>query len=213
MRCEQIGRKLNIKFGSLGYRYQTNEKLLGPAADELNEAVREYFSARTIAEALHEIENFGTDEIILSDVNREKILDVWRSLMGKERDLIEKYGDTIALYDYGIRENLETQADERRSYKDLYPVPVEIRIKLKNWLSSQNLEASDVTFKLFYEDYAIIARGQSSKSCIIWFTKTEGKRKYGNVRLRILGDDWAQKEIMQFQDEFWILFNELKSLS
>jgi len=74
MRCEEIGRKLNIKFGSLGYRYQTNEKLLGSAADELNEAVREYFSARTIAEALHEIENFGTDEIILSDANRGKIL-------------------------------------------------------------------------------------------------------------------------------------------
>ncbi|MHB8547100.1 MAG: hypothetical protein ACYDAJ_10080 [Nitrosotalea sp.] len=119
----------------------------------------------------------------------------------------------FALYDYSIRENLKTQADERRSYKDLYPVPIEIRIKIKNWLSSQNLEASDVTFKLFYEDYAIIARGPSNKSCIIWFTKTEGKRKYGNVRLRILGYDWTQKEITQFKNEFWSRFNELKNLS
>lgn len=100
-----------------------------------------------------------------------------------------------------------------RSFKDLYPVPNDLKLKIKKWLEMEGFQINDITFDYYIAvNYAILARIDSKKSCIVSFNKTEGKRKYGNVELRIIGENWSEKEIEKFQNGVWNLFKDLENL-
>jgi len=207
-RCEELGRKFGSEFRSLGFRYSEKKGFVGGNASELNESVREYFSRKMLIELLYQINNFGVDEGLLSEKHKEKILEVWRDLFITQNKHIEQYRDVISIFDsYNI--DVQIQSEETRSFKGLYPVPKELLQRIKKWSTKDDFETSEVTYDLFHTLHYILARKNSEKSCIIYITKTEGKRIWGDVRLTIIGKDWSPKERDDIQSSFWNQFADL----
>ncbi|MCE2506227.1 MAG: hypothetical protein J4F36_07130 [Nitrosopumilaceae archaeon] len=211
-RCESFGRKIGQEFNSLAFRYSQKEKFHGGNASELNEIIREYFIKKVLIKSLYELNNFGKDEGLISQKNQDKILDVWRELYREQEQHIKLYSDVISIFD-SFHINIISQSKETHSFKGIYPIPKTIFKKIKDLFQDKGFETSQVDYNHFFHmSYHIIARKNNEKGCIVYLTKTEGKRIWADIRLEITGKEWSSQEIKDIQNLFWHQFDDLKNL-
>lgn len=210
-RCERFGRDMGQVFSMLGFRYSQKERFEGDNASEPNESVREYFSRKAMIDLLYETQKFGVDEGLLSKDDKEKVLDVWRELLHTQDENVRQYQDAISIFDsYHI--SPEIQSEETRSIKRLFPIPKELLQNIIKWLNAQGFETSIVTNdSFFYTTHHILARKDNKKGCMIYLTKTEGKRIWADVRFKIIGEEWTARESEEFQRSFWNQFSNIKN--
>jgi hypothetical protein len=210
-RCENFGRDMNNMFSMLGYRYSEKGKFEGNNASELNEAVTEYFTRKATIDMIYKMQNFGTDEGLLSEIHEEKILDVWRDLNNIQRNHIEQYPDAISIFDYYFI-HPEIKSEKTQSFKGLYPISNDKLQKIQKWFEMQGFEISKITNDIIYTSHYILARKNNKKGCIVYLYKTDNKRVWANVKFQIIGEDWTFDEIKNIQTTFWNQFLDVTKL-
>jgi hypothetical protein len=210
-RVKELAHKLNFDFDFLDYRYR-EKKLEGENAEDLNETVREFLFRKTVLNGLRRITEFGVDEGVLSFEQQENLYGIFTSLESEQWELLQKYCDAIYLFDYTVKNDLLIKAAETRSYKGLYPLPEEVKKRIKRWFSSRGFMTNDITRDYHYSAYYLLARDENYRSCIVNFFKTQNKRKYGDVELKLIGKGWSENEITSFQDSFWSQFSQFDNL-
>jgi hypothetical protein len=196
-RARSLRNSISSSLSDIGYSYQYPHQYEGDEAVALNDAFHQYRIRRCVLRILEQISELGLDEVVIPWITYRHVKEEYSKLEELQERTINEFGDTLTLID--PERNLwrqEVKLREVRSFRGLYPTPYAVEEDIIGWLRSKG-------FKVNTSDNGILARLSTQKICIVRVGQTTGKRVYGDVELRLHGNDWNDDEVKTFTDEFW----------
>ncbi len=196
-RMKKLGWNISHVAQNMGYEYSYGTRFVGDTADELNKVLREFHLRKEIMKALYEMMEIGSDEAVLSFPHYTRLKGVYSELEHIQEGILRKYGDAIVLSDHEFEYYHEpVMKVETKTIKKKYESVVRANSELKKWLNGKG-------FKVNNQSSTILAKDEHNRTCIIYFNRTEGKRVYSDIKLRLHGKGWSERKILPFIDEFW----------
>lgn len=200
-RIEEVRKNIGNSIREISYAY--GERFKGDDAEKFNAVARLYKIRGAIADILWEVAELAVDEGAISNNTYEKLYSISSKIVGRNFKFHNMYEDILDASEYKFRgpsiseSNRSYRGLTKGSWLDPQPRLDALGERIKSWLKGSGFKVHKIGSCLWAR------KKRAKKECLIFLTKVESRRIYGEVMIEIIGKGWIEDEVETFNTSFW----------